>query len=282
MSTTMTHPPASSDHARRVEELGRIIMAYSEVTERLQRSHDQLTRQVEQLRRELSEKNRELERRNRLAALGEMAAGMAHEIRNPLGGIQLYASLLARDLADRPESCALVNKISGGVRRLEALVSQVLNFTREIHVNPVPMDLAEVVRETLELVRRQQSAKQVTIEVEGPDSLPVKADPALLGQALLNLLLNAIEAVADQGRVQVSYAGANKEPTVRQFTLSVCDDGPGIDPQTLDRIFNPFFTTRDTGTGLGLAIVHRIVEAHEGTITAGNLPQGGARFHMRV
>src|SRR3954467_3219107 len=120
--TLLTSPTPTTDHARRVEELGRIIMAYSEVTERLQRSHDQLTETVGRLREELGEKNRLLERRNRLAALGEMAAGLAHEIRNPLGGIQLYASLLAKDVADRPESHVLVGKIAAGVKRLESLV----------------------------------------------------------------------------------------------------------------------------------------------------------------
>src|SRR5438477_7315029 len=122
--------------AQRIEELGRIIMAYSEVTERLQQSHEKLQETVVALREELGEKNRLLERRNRLAALGEMAAGMAHEIRNPLGGIHLYASMLAKDLLEMPSSLELVKKISGGVKRLEALVSQVLAFSREIVVNP--------------------------------------------------------------------------------------------------------------------------------------------------
>src|SRR5579872_4123448 len=111
MSATET---TTSPTAARVEELGRIILAYSEVTEKLEQSHAQLQRQVAHLRTELSEKNRLLERKNRLAALGEMAAGMAHEIRNPLGGIQLYASLLAKDVSDRPASHQLVTKISGG------------------------------------------------------------------------------------------------------------------------------------------------------------------------
>src|SRR3982751_6155643 len=132
----------ASPAARRIEELGRIILAYSEVTERLQQSHDQLTGTVQRLRNELSEKNRLLERRNRLAALGEMAAGMAHEIRNPLGGIQLYASMLAKDVTDRPDSHKLVRKISGGVKRLEALVSQVLQFTREIKPNVAETELS--------------------------------------------------------------------------------------------------------------------------------------------
>src|SRR5918993_5165335 len=134
----------ASDNARRIEELGRIIIAYSEVTEKLQQSHDQLTDTVLALRSELGEKNRLLERRNRLAALGEMAAGFAHEIRNPLGGIQLYASILAKDVADRPESLTVVQKISGGVKRLEALVGQVLQFTREMSANAALMDLPDV------------------------------------------------------------------------------------------------------------------------------------------
>ena len=108
----------------RVAELGQIIHAYSEVTERLQKSHEQLQATVARLQGELGEKNRLLERRNRLAALGEMAAGMAHEIRNPLGGIQLYATMLDADLADRPEQRKIVGKISGGVRRLEGLREQ--------------------------------------------------------------------------------------------------------------------------------------------------------------
>src|SRR3989440_13064543 len=131
-----------SGPAQPIEELGRIILAYSEVTEKLQQSHDRLEQTVSSLREELSEKNRMLERKNRLAALGEMAAGMAHEIRNPLGGIQLYASMLSKDVSDRAECLTTVKKISAGVKRLEGLVSQVLQFSREIVASPQPMDLA--------------------------------------------------------------------------------------------------------------------------------------------
>jgi signal transduction histidine kinase len=275
-------PQAPAEAARRMEELGRIILAYSEVTEKLQQSHDQLTQTVQRLRQELSEKNRQLERRNRLAALGEMAAGMAHEIRNPLGGIQLYASMLAKDVADRDESLQLVRKISGGVKRLEALVSQVLQFTREMPVNRQTMDLAEVVDQSIEFAEHAMRDRNATCQVDGPRPMPVSADPLLVGQAVLNLLLNAAEAIQGGGTVSVRFAPPPAESDAKQFHLIVRDTGPGIPPHILDRIFNPFFTTKDAGTGLGLAIVHRVVEAHDGTILATNEETGGARFEIRI
>ena len=284
-SDLATTSPA--DTARRVDELGRIILAYSDVTAKLEQSHAQLTATVESLRKELGEKNRLLERKQRLAALGEMAAGLAHEIRNPLGGIQLYASLLADDLRGRPElaaSLALVGKIAGGVKRVEALVGQVLQFTREINANPVPIDLAEVVDQTVEYATLATAGRDIRCEVDGPRPMPVTADPLLIGQALLNLLLNAAEAMADAGRagvIRVTF-GPSAGDEARQFRLAAHDDGPGIPPDVMDRIFNPFFTTKDTGTGLGLAIVHRIVEAHEGTIMASNPAGGGAQFEIRI
>jgi signal transduction histidine kinase len=279
MSTATTQAEVP---VQRIEELGRIIMAYSEVTERLQQSHDQLMAQVQNLREELSEKNRLLERKNRLAALGEMAAGMAHEIRNPLGGIQLYASLLSRDVSDRPASQQLVEKISAGVKRLESLVSQVLHFTREIKVNIAEMDLAEVVAQAVELAQHHAQAKGLQVIVDGPGMLMVQADPVFIGQALLNLLLNAIEAMDRPGNIEVRYQPPPAETEARQFHLVVRDHGAGIPTNILDRIFNPFFTTKDSGTGLGLAIVHRVVEAHDGTIMAINAEDGGARFEVRI
>jgi signal transduction histidine kinase len=269
-------------HAQRIEELGRVIMAYSEVTEKLQQSHDQLKSTVDMLRKELSKKNRQLERRKRLAALGEMAAGLAHEIRNPLGGIQLYASMLSKDVADRPDSQQIVGKISAGVKRLESLVGQVLQFSREIKINVSPMDLAGVVHQAVELTSQQAMNANVAVEIIGPDSLLIEADPLLLGQTLMNLVLNAIEAIGGPGKVRIAYGPAVAKDDARQCHLTIVDNGPGIPANVLDRIFNPFFTTKDTGTGLGLSIVHRVIEAHDGTITASNVEGGGARFEIRI
>lgn len=271
-----------AEATKRMEELGRIILAYSEVTDRLQQSHEQLRKTVESLRQEVSEKNRLLERKNRLAALGEMAAGLAHEIRNPLGGIQLYASMLAQDLADREEPLKTVRKISAGVKRLESLVGQVLHFTKEISINPEPADLAEVVAQAAEYAEKTMLDRGVHCRTEGPRPLLVHVDPLLMGQTILNLLLNAAEAVEPGGSVVLQFGRPPEESPSKQFHLVVKDNGPGIPPQMLDRIFNPFFTTKDSGTGLGLAIVHRIVEAHDGTITASNEEGGGARFEIRI
>ena len=261
------------------------------MTERLEQSHAQLKKTVETLRRELSEKSRLLERKNRLAALGEMAAGMAHEIRNPLGGIQLYASMLADDLGTRGElagSLQLVRKIAGGVKRLEGVVGQVLQFTREIAATPAPMDLAETVAQSIEYAAPAMADRNVQCVVDGPRPMRVTADALLIGQAVLNLLLNAADATGDAtagerpGAVRVRFGPPPAGSDAKQFHLVVHDGGPGILPTVMDKIFNPFFTTKESGTGLGLAIVHRIVEAHDGTILVTNPLGGGARFEIRV
>lgn len=279
-ASTLSVPPA-----QRIEELGRIIMAYSEVTDRLQQSHDQLTRTVDHLRGELSEKNRLLERKNRLAALGEMAAGMAHEIRNPLGGIQLYASLLAKDVEDRMESHQLVTKISSGVKRLESIVSQVLQFSGDIRIERTDCDLSEIVSNSIELaIHARRKGEAVKCDIIGPRQLPVCIDGNLIGQSILNLALNGIEAMEAGGTLRIEFFAPPSGSDAKQFHLILRDEGPGIPQAVLDRIFNPFFTTKDSGTGLGLSIVHRIVEAHDGTIFALNneTEQGGARFEVRI
>jgi len=276
-----TPTPTAVDNARRIEELGRIIMAYSDVTERLQQSHDQLLATVGALQQELGEKSRLLERKQRLAALGEMAAGLAHEIRNPLGGIQLYASLLARDVEDRPASLTTVKKITAGVKHLESLVGQVLHFTRENEASPVDIDLADIIRNTVELATPSIEKKRAVVTIVGDPVFRVKADPTLIGQAMLNLLLNAVDAVTEGGKVEITYGRPTGASDARQCHIVVKDDGPGIAPAVLDRIFNPFFTTKDTGTGLGLSIVHRVVEAHDGTIVVTNHDGGGAKFEVR-
>lgn len=262
-------------------ELATIIQTYNDVTERLKRSHEVLGREVCRLREELQEKNRELERRERLAALGEMAAGVAHEIRNPLGAIGLYASLLERDLTDRPAQLEIAKRIGVGVRKLESVVGDTLTFAAGAEPNRGVVRLTDVVESVLTQTAPQAQALEATIDVD-EQLVPVRllCDAGQLERLLLNLVFNALDAAGPQGRVWIR-AGRIR-PADDLFPLVVADDGPGIDPTIAPRVFNPFFTTKNNGTGLGLAIVHRIVEAHGGSIVVGHRDGGGAVFTVRL
>ena len=262
-------------------ELATIIQTYNDVTERLKRSHEVLGREVCRLREELHEKNRELERRERLAALGEMAAGVAHEIRNPLGAIGLYASLLERDLADRPAQLEIARRIGVGVHNLESVVGDTLAFAAGSEPKRGVVRVTDVVESVLTQTAPQAQALEATIDVD-EQLAPVRlfCDVGQLERLLLNLVFNALDAAGPRGRVWIR-AGRDR-PAEDLFPLVVADNGPGIDPTVAPRVFNPFFTTKHGGTGLGLAIVHRIVEAHGGSIVVGRRDGGGAAFTVRL
>ncbi|MBU0718046.1 MAG: sensor histidine kinase [Planctomycetes bacterium] len=258
-----------------------IVERYSDVTERLKRSHELLTREVCNLREELQEKNKELAQRERLAALGEMAAGVAHEIRNPLGAIGLYASLLERDLGDHPQQLGIARRIGVGVRSLESIVGDILAFSGGAEPNSQVVCLGEVLDDVLTHSAPQAQANQVVIEVEPRvRQVELYCDAGQLERAVLNLVFNALDAVEAGGRVWIHQGEASEENGV--FPLVVEDDGPGIDPAVAPRLFHPFFTTKDNGTGLGLAIVHRIAEANGGSIEARNSAGGGAAMVLRI
>ncbi len=262
------------------DQLAGMLSAYTEVTERLRGSHDKLVAEVSRLRGELASKNRQLERRSRLAALGQMAAGMAHEIRNPLGGIALYAGLLCKQLADRPASRDLAGRIAGGVHRLEGIVSDILTFAGEMKPRKRDVLLSAVVGEVCELARGRLEEIGTDLVCRVADDTELLADPKLLVRALSNLLFNALDAAGEgQVRIEVECGGTS-------VAVSVADSGAGIEADAMDKIFNPFFTTKDVGTGLGLAIVHQIVDSHGGQISAANVPApaglGGAKFTMTL
>ncbi len=254
-------------------ELGEIIEAYNRVTERLEYSHRRLTQEVSRLHRQLDEKNRELARKERLAALGEMAAGVAHEVRNPLGAIQLYASMLDRDLDALPEAQRLVQKIAGAVTSLDGIVSDILAFAGNDRLDPQPIALGTILNEVLALATPQQDARGAIVHVdESTAAARLEADDRETTRALVNLVFNALDAAGEGGRVWVTARGEGDG----HVAITVADDGPGVPDELVQRVFNPFFTTKDTGTGLGLSIVHRIAEAHGGRVEVGKREGGGA------
>ncbi len=268
-------------------ELAELMSAFTAVTARLERTHEDLKLEVARLQDELSHANEQLQRSKRLAALGEMAAGIAHEVRNPLGSIALYARMLDSDLADRPAERSTAAKIAAAVRGLDAVVGDVLSFARELRVSPHDIDASDLIERALDAAA-STSLPRVRIErLDQAHPITLRGDPSLLHQALLNIVRNALQAMGDCE----PPAGAT-EHTLTTDTIAghdglgaivVRDTGPGITPDALDRMFNPFFTTRATGTGLGLAIVHRIVDAHAGHIRASNvLHARGAQFELHL
>jgi len=250
------------------------------VTERLKQSHERLVQEVGRLGAELKRKNEELRRRERLAALGEMAAGLAHEIRNPLGGIALYASMLVKELHDRPDLQRAAGRISHGVRTLEQLVNDILAFAQEPRLDRQVLvfgDLLESVEDDVQPWADENGATVYFDEAAG--TVALYADVAGLRRVLTNLLMNAVQAAGKDGSV---WLKARSLPHDAGGEIEVSDNGPGIPRDRIGQVFNPFYTTRAEGTGLGLAIVHQIIEAHGGTIRVSSRPGGGARFVLRL
>ncbi|MCK6455013.1 MAG: ATP-binding protein [Phycisphaerae bacterium] len=261
----------------REQELGAILLSYNDVTERLKQAYESLSREVSRLHGELAAKNRELARRERLASLGQLAAGLAHEIRNPLGGISLYASVLEQELAAQPATLELARKIGTGVRTLNRLVNEILEFSQEPVLEVSWCTANEVIEPTLEQVGPWLRGGAIEVVcAESSRRCRVYIDALRLQRVLMNLLLNAIQAVGDAGTI-----GIEVEPWgAGGARWTVWDSGCGIPEERIEQIFDPFFTTRPTGTGLGLAIVHQIVAAHGGTIRARNRAGGGVQFRM--
>jgi len=261
-----------------------ILRTYNDVTERLKRSHETLLAEVQSLGDELREKNKQLERRERLAALGEMAAGVAHEIRNPLGGIGLYASLLERDLADRPAQQEIARRISAGVQNLESIVRDILAFAGGAEPRFESTCLGAIVDAVVSQAAARIESGGIQLTVDG-DLREERAhcDAGQIERALANLLFNAIDAAGEGGQVWIRQERGRRERAgAGRVAIVVEDNGPGVPAEIAGRIFNPFFTTKHLGTGLGLAIVHRIAEAHGGHVGVELRPGGGARFVLEL
>lgn len=218
-----------------------------------------LSEQTRKTRHELRIMEEHVKRVEKMAAVGEMAAGLAHEIKNPLASLTGAIQLLREDIRYDPDHDRLMQIILREADRLSSLVSNFLLYARPPAGKSQPIDFERALKETVELFGKKDAlAGRITTVLKGQPGVWVGMDPAHLRQVLWNLLVNAAEAIEGSGEIRVELS-AGKD---RQACLKISDSGVGMSPETLRSIFDPFFTTKANGTGLGLSIVHRILEAY--------------------
>jgi two-component system sensor histidine kinase HydH len=289
--------PAMQEYEITPESLGylalRILFFFlaAMVVNRFARQSSHQTEMYRDLAERLAETNRRLEqaqaearRSERLAALGQLSAGLAHEIRNPLGVIKGSAEMLTQKLQASDELAReLAGYISTEVNRLSALVTEFLDFARPLHAQPRPADLIALLDRVIQTVAARFMSANITVERHYESNLPlVPLDESLCEQAFLNLVQNAFEAMQEQDnagtlRVVVERARWHEEDGVQ---LVLADTGPGVKEELREEIFNPFVTTKKSGVGLGLSIVSKIIDGHYGSIHVENAVGGGAAFTL--
>lgn len=267
----------SGDAALEAGDLETLLAAWNTATERLELTHATLQNEVARLTAELERKNRELMRKNRLADLGQMASHVAHEVKNNLVPVTLYLSLLRRRLSGDAEALDTLSHVEAGFQSLNTTVNDLLSFTahREPQWNSFLVD--SLIEEVIESIAPQLEAQNVETDVDVPPNTLLTGDREMIRRAVLNLTLNALDAMPTGGDLVITaYDGP------RFFELEVADSGEGLKEDDKNRVFEPFYSTKQTGTGLGLSIVYHVAEAHGGNVTATNCPEGGAAFTLRI
>lgn len=272
---------------RGAAEVARLASAFNEMASQLRADRSSLQERLEQLQSataELTDAQEQLVRSARLAAVGRLSAGVAHEIGNPLAAIRGMLDLMQSGDLKPEEEKEFVTRIQRETERIHHTIRDLLDFSRHEPQQAGRIEssasLAEVVEDTVKLIDRQSRFRDVAVELMVDESLPrVRGDHERLRQLLLNLLFNAADALSGKGTIQVKASAS--EGTVH---LLVSDDGPGIDGEILDQVFDPFVTTKPAGqgTGLGLAVCHTIVDRLDGSIRAENRKDGGASFKVSL
>ncbi len=214
----------------------------------------------------------------RLASLGEMVAGISHEIRNPLGIISSTGELLKQKIAPTDTEVKLADVIVEEADRLNGIVTDFLNFARPQAPNLMPCKVDEVIKKNLTFLAPEINKNSYEVHTRFASDIPeIQADPGLLYQAFLNILLNAMQAMPEGGAIYIELSAYGNT-----LTIVFCDEGPGISDETLNKIWEPFFTTKDKGSGLGLPIVRKIIEGHGGDIEIENAPEKGAQVTVTL
>ena len=261
-----------------------VVNRFAQQSKHQTQSYRELAERLAETNRRLEQAQAEARRSERLAALGQLSAGLAHEIRNPLGVIKGSAEMLTQKLQASDELAReLAGYISTEVNRLSALVTEFLDFARPLHAQLHHADLTALLDRVLQIVAARFNGKDIRVERHYASGLPlVPLDESLCEQAFLNLVQNAYEAMQERGdsgilRVDARQVRQNERDGVE---LRLADTGPGVADELREEIFNPFVTTKKTGVGLGLSIVSKIIDGHHGSIRVENGALGGAVFTL--
>jgi two-component system nitrogen regulation sensor histidine kinase GlnL len=238
----------------------------------------------------IRELERALRKADRLSTVGTLAAGLAHEIKNPLGGIKGAAQLMERELPEESELRDYTRVVIKEVQRVDRIVEELLQLASPRKLQLSPVNLHKIVGDILLLQKRAVSGKKIAfLQQFDPSIPPILGDEGLLTQLFLNLIKNAIEAVGEDGQVRVAsrvladYSMTQKgERRARMVAVEIGDDGPGIPREEMEHLFTPFFTTKPKGTGLGLAICQKIVSEHRGMIKVESEPSKGTTFTVML
>ena len=261
-------PPPSSTSALE-EEIRALTLNWRDFCASCQRVHDTEMVQAEHL-----------------ATMGELAAGVAHEIRNPLAGIAGAIEIISKDFPQNHPDREILDDLRQEVRRIEKVLNDLLTYARPKAPQFGMADLRETVAHTLQLARQQSGNKNVEFSIQIPSPLPrFRMDPEQLHQVLLNLVLNGMQALAQDGRITIraqAVDGSGSPARHRLVEISVSDTGSGISREQQEKIFRPFYTTKRGGTGLGLSLCRRIISQHGGTLTVESEVGKGSRFIIRL
>jgi signal transduction histidine kinase len=267
-----------NDVAQRLDQdVASVSLAPGGDFQSLDKQLQHVVQKVEEVGERMQRHQREMLRAEQLSAVGQLAAGVAHEVRNPLTSVKILVEAALRSHNRKPLSVEDLEVIHGELARLEQTVQGFLDFARPPTLRRSPVALRDVVAQALELIRVRARQQRVETVVRcGDDVLPVSVDRSQLCNVLVNLFLNALDAMPQGGRLEIDLE-ASPKAGVR---ITVADTGAGIPPEIVGRLFTPFASSKPTGTGLGLSISRRIIEEHGGRISGSNRPEGGALFSI--